>query len=151
MQSWLIWPQLKKNSSAPTAIIRTVKAWKKRWEEVLSIRMLRLELRHVRPGSSFWIFSWPMLVICMNHGLYFLFLADRSGASLVGSSAVFLKAPVVPWLSWLVYHLKPICPFSSDLWAFSVNPRDGCAWRSQKISSFWKNQTTNTNVTITFT
>ncbi len=49
------------------------------------------------------------------------------------------------------YHLYPVCPFSSDLWhqqgifihttaahwiflffgPFSVNPRDGCVWKSQ--------------------
>lgn len=63
MQSWLIRPQRKKSSSAPTAIIRTVKAWRKRWEEVLSIPTLRLEMRLVRPGSSFRIFPWLFLVI----------------------------------------------------------------------------------------
>ncbi len=51
----------------------------------------------------------------------------------------------------LFYHLQPVCAFSSDLWhkqgilstqlpltgcflffgPFSVNPRDGCAWKSQ--------------------
>ncbi len=42
-------------------------------------------------------------------------------------------------------HFRPHICHSLDIFffprAFSVNPRDGCAWRSQKISSFWNTQT----------
>lgn len=123
MQSWLIRPKLKKNSSAPTAIIRPVKAWRKKWEEVLFIWTMQLWLRLVRPGNSFRIVSWLILVIL--HESWPLFPVSSWQEWRLPGGVFCCWSPSSWRLYRLVYHLKPICPFSSNLWAFSVSPRDG--------------------------
>ncbi len=35
----------------------------------------------------------------------------------------------------------PLTGYFLFFWPFSVNPKDGCAWKSQEISSFWNTQT----------
>jgi len=121
--------------------------------------------------SSIVQFWWA----CVNCSLSFLLLADRSGprCGLLLLQPIFFKIFCIPWLEWVLIWvpvaflssgtsrpilLWPLTPTRHFLWIFSLfrtilcEPRDGCGWKSQQISSFWHTQTSpsGTNNHATF-